>query len=178
MLEASATRLGHVGLFVSDMPRMVDFYRRVLGFVVTDAGATGSPTFLSRSAKDHHQVVLVAGRDSGTRDMVQQLSFNLGSLEAVQQAFHRIADSDATDLRPITHGIAWSIYFRDPEGNRIEMFADTDWYVPQPCAVPIDLGMPASQLRSETEAYCRAQPGFLPLPEWQADFARKMAAAG
>ncbi len=30
----------------------------------------------------------------------------------------------------------------DPEGNGIEIFTDTPWYVPQPHGVPIDLSRP------------------------------------
>ena len=177
MSEQFEMRLGHVGLYVTDVPRMVDFYTRVLGFVVTDTDDKRHLTFLSRSAQDHHQVVLVAGRASGVKETVQQVSFNVGSLEAVQRVFSRISDSEAYDLNPVTHGIAFSIYFRDPEGNRLEMFADSDWYITQPCRIPIDLTRPAADLRHETEEYCRAQKGFKPLKDWQADFAREMATA-
>ena len=177
MSDDYGMRLGHVGLYGTDVPRMVDFYSRVLGFVVTDADDKLNLTFLSRSAQDHHQVVLVAGRTPGIKETVQQVSFNVGSLEAVQRIYSRIRDSEAYDLNPVTHGIAFSIYFRDPEGNRLEMFADSDWYITQPCRIPIDLTRPADDLRRETKEYCRAQRGFKPLKQWQADFAREMASA-
>ena len=50
------------------VPRMQDFYTRVLGFTVTDGGeletAEGSMTivFLSRDPREHHQIVLASGR--------------------------------------------------------------------------------------------------------------------
>ena len=34
----SVTGLGHVGLYVQDMPKMVDFYSNFLGLKVTDVG--------------------------------------------------------------------------------------------------------------------------------------------
>ena len=166
-------RLGHVGLYVTDAAKMTDFYTRVLGFVVTDADTKGNLTFLSCSASDHHQIVLVSGRASREGETVQQVSFNLGTLEDVQEIYARIAASEAYDLAPVTHGIAWSIYFRDPEGNRLEMFADTPWYIPQPCRIPIDLTRPADELRRETEEYCRAQPGFRSIGTWRNEFAGK-----
>ena len=178
MSTAYDTRLGHVGLFVVDLPLMVDFYTHVLGFAVTDVGDGGSPTFLSRSADDHHQVVLVKGRQPGGPDMVQQLSFNIGSLEEVQTVFRRIRDSNATELRTITHGIAWSVYFRDPEGNRLEMFADTDWYITQPFSTPIDLDKPAASLHLEIERMCKSRPDFKPMTQWKAEFADKMRSSG
>ena len=106
MSDDSGMRLGHVGLYVTDVPRMVEFYTGVLGFVVTDADDKLNLTFLSRSAQDHHQVVLVAGRAQGIKETVQQISFNVGSLEAVQRIYKQIADSAAYDLNPVTHGIA------------------------------------------------------------------------
>lgn len=36
---------------------------------------------------------------------------------------------------------AISIYARDPEGNRLEIFIDTPWYVDQPMRVPVDFGL-------------------------------------
>jgi catechol 2,3-dioxygenase len=177
MSEQHGIRLGHVGLYVTDVPKMVDFYTRVLGFVVTDAADNMSLTFLSRNAQDHHQIVLVAGRAPGVQETVQQVSFNVGSIEAVQKVFSRIVDSEAYDLNPVTHGIAFSVYFRDPEGNRLEMFADSDWYTTQPCRIPIDLTRPAADLKREAEEYCRAQKGFKLLKDWQAEFARNMATA-
>jgi catechol 2,3-dioxygenase len=172
MIEA---HLSHVGLFVTDMTRMVNFFTRVLGFVVTDADEAGQFTFLSRDAAEHHQLVLVAGRESSVTQTVNQVSFKLDSLEEVQAIYRRIADSEASELRPVTHGIAWCIYFRDPEGNRLEMFTDTEWYIPQPVRFAIDLTRPAGDLRRETGDYCRAQVGFRPIQEWREEFARKIA---
>jgi catechol 2,3-dioxygenase len=28
-----------------------------------------------------------------------------------------------------THGIAWSVYARDPEGNTLEFFVDSPWFI-------------------------------------------------
>jgi predicted enzyme related to lactoylglutathione lyase len=36
MSQEQSPRLSHVGLYVSDVPKMIDFYTRVLGFVVSD----------------------------------------------------------------------------------------------------------------------------------------------
>src|ERR1043166_3637767 len=76
-----APRLSHVGLYVRDVPKMIDFYTRVLGFVVSDGAEDGRITFLSRNPSDHHQVVLVRGRATNAEvPMVQQVSFNVGTL--------------------------------------------------------------------------------------------------
>lgn len=176
MPQQSPPRLSHVGLYVKDVPNMVEFYTRVLGFIVSDAAPDGRITFLSRNPSDHHQVVLVRGRDTDTETpMVQQVSFNIGTLAEVQRAFRKVREAGCRNIEPRCHGNAWSVYFRDPEGNRIEMFCDTPWYVPQPCGFAIDLDKPEDQLYRETEAYCRDTPGFQPVEEWRAEISRRIA---
>ncbi len=172
-------RFSHVGLYVTDMARMVDFYSRVLGFAVTDRGKLGQValTFLSRDAGDHHQIVLVEGRPEGLPDrIINQVSFRVDTLGELQRFYRRLR-AEGRELSPVTHGNAWSIYFRDPEGNRIEVFTDTDWYVAQPVAERIELDRPEDEIRRETEVFCRARPGFRPIAEWRAEIARKIAAA-
>ncbi|HTT78729.1 MAG TPA: VOC family protein [Stellaceae bacterium] len=172
-----APRLSHVGLYVTDVPKMIDFYTNVLGFVVSDGAPDGRITFLSRNPSDHHQVVLVRGRETELETpMVQQVSFNVGTLAAVQRAYKKIVASGCDGIRPTSHGNAWSVYFRDPEGNQIEMFCDTPWYVPQPCGFKIDLDASEAEVYRATEEYCRAQPGFQPMEEWRAAISQKIAA--
>ena len=60
-------QLAHVGYYVRDLDKMVAFYKRVFGLVVTDQGVStrpGSPTmaFLSRNPDEHHQIALATGR--------------------------------------------------------------------------------------------------------------------
>ncbi len=172
-------RFSHVGLFVMDMARMVDFYSRVLGFAVTDSGKLGAATltFLSRDPGDHHQIVLVEGRPGGLPDrIVNQVSFRVDSLAELLGFYRRIRAEGVRELAPRTHGNAWSVYFRDPEGNRIEVFTDTEWHITQPVSEPIDLERSEEEIRRETEAFCRARPGFRPMAEWRAEIARKIAA--
>ena len=174
----AAPRLSHVGLYVHDVPKMIDFYTKVLGFVVSDGAEDGRITFLSRNPSDHHQVVLVRGRatDAAT-PMVQQVSFNVATLDNVRRAFRKVRDAGCEGIRPICHGNAWSVYFQDPEGNQIEMFCDTPWYVPQPLGLKIDLDKSEDELYRETEAYCRDREGFKPIEEWRAEISQKIAAS-
>ena len=177
MPQEQAPRLSHVGIYVPDVPKMTEFYTKVLGFVVSDRAEDGRITFLSRNPSDHHQVVLVRGRAvDATAPMVQQVSFNVGTLANVKRAFHKVREAKCKVIEPRCHGNAWSVYFSDPEGNRIEMFCDTPWYVPQPRGFEIDLDKSEDELYRETEATCRASPGFKPMEEWRAEISRKIAA--
>src|SRR6201993_4163797 len=104
MPQEQAPRLSHVGLYVSDVQKMIAFYPKVLGFVVSDGAPDGRITFLSRNPSDHHQVVLVRGRTTDTEvSMVQQVSFNVGTLPQVQKAFRKVRDAGCEGIRPICH---------------------------------------------------------------------------
>src|SRR5260370_25790164 len=117
-------RFSHVGLYVTDMARMVDFYSRVLGFAVTDRGKLGAATltFLSRDPRDHHQIVLVEGRPAGLPDrIVNQVSFRVDTLGELQRFYRRIRPAGPRVLPPATHRNAWSAYFRWPTANATEV---------------------------------------------------------
>jgi catechol-2,3-dioxygenase len=175
-----ALQFSHMGLFVIDIETMTDFYHRVLGFPITDRGFLGEAelVFFSRDPRDHHQIVLVAGRPPGLPDrIVNQVSFRVASLGELKRFYRRIRAENVKELFPVCHGNAWSVYFRDPEGNRIEVFVDTDWYIPQPIRETVDLELPEDEIRRRTEALCRARPGFMPIDEWRAQISRRIAEA-
>jgi catechol 2,3-dioxygenase len=170
----------HVGIWVTDLEGMREFYTDVLGFVQTDRGPIGDTelVFLSQSPNDHHQVVLAKGRphDVGFTT-VNQLSYKLDSLETLKTMYGEIVKKPVKDLVQVSHGNAWSIYFKDPEGNRVELFVDTPWYTPQPCREPLDLTKPVEQIVKETEEYCRSRPRFQNHGEWQRELKDKIAAS-
>ena len=170
----------HVGIWVTDLEAMREFYTDVLGFVVSDRGPIGETelVFLTQATSDHHQLVLAKGRPHDVNfTTVNQISYKLDSLEALQEAHAGIVTKPVKDLVQISHGNAWSIYFKDPEGNRIEMFVDTPWYTPQPCREPLDLTQPAAQIVTETEAYCRSRARFAGEAEWRRGLADRIAAS-
>jgi catechol 2,3-dioxygenase len=170
--------MSHIGLYVYDLPRMEEFYTRALGFTVTDRGKVRGAdiVFTSWDPKDHHQVALVSGRPKDLAyNHINQISFRVASVEDLQTVWKRVkSEADVTDMRAMDHGNAWSLYFRDPEGNRLEVFCDTRWYVDQPCIEDLDLSLPADQIRAKSDAFCRSAPGFKPIQEYQAEIAAKI----
>ena len=173
--------LSHVGIFVKDMARLVDFYTGYLGFAVSDRGTNrdGSEVvFMTRDPREHHQVVLATGRASDPEfKMVQQLSFRVDSLDTLRELQQGLKAEGAIDLGPVTHGNALSVYFHDPEKNRVELLIDTPWYVPQPCRIPVDLSLSDDELWASIEKSARDLPGFKPRSAWVADIERKIADA-
>ncbi len=175
----------HFGFAVSDMAKMEDFYTRVLGFTVTDRGdAAGMElVFLSRDPADHHQVVLVSGRPADLPpnpfhpqfgSVINQISFRVGSLAGLRDMLAILERENVANIMPVNHGIAWSIYCHDPDGNNLKLFVDTDWYFPQPFLAPLDLSQTDEAITAETEALCRVQEGFEPYPDWRKRFAARM----
>ena len=166
----------HMGIYVADLARMEDFYTRVLGFAVTDRGELGDLTivFLSLDPREHHQIILATGRKEGGFNPINQVSFRLAELAGLKAMARRLQDEGAKDISPISHGNALSVYFRDPEGNRLEIFIDTPWYVRQPLRIPMDLSLPDAALWAWAEAEARRQPDFQSVEEWRAQIARRI----
>jgi catechol-2,3-dioxygenase len=179
MTPVPAFSFSHMGMFVADLARMEDFYTRVLGFAVTDRGALGSIdlVFLSRDPAEHHQVVLATGRPAGLGfNPINQISFRMAEFSGLREMHRRLAAEKVKELHPVSHGNALSVYFHDPEGNRIELFVDTPWYVRQPLRIPMDMGLADDELWAWAEREARGQPGFKPLAEWREEMARRMKA--
>lgn len=172
-------RFSHVGLFVRHLDIMERFYAGFMGLTVTDRGDLGTVrlVFLSGDPDEHHQIVLASGRPAAVPfNVVNQLSFKLDGLGELRRLHRGLAGQPVSEVAPVTHGMAWSVYFRDPEGNRVEAFVDTPWYVAQPVREPLDLARPEAEILAETEALCRRLPGFRPRADWRAEIAAKMAA--
>jgi catechol 2,3-dioxygenase-like lactoylglutathione lyase family enzyme len=182
-MSSSVPRLSfsHMGIYVADIERMQDFYTRVLGFTVTDRGpletARGSAelVFLSRDPREHHQIVLASGRPSQPGfNVVNQISFRMDDFAGLREMHRRLQKEGVNEIAPVSHGNALSVYFRDPEGNRIELFIDTPWYCRQPLRVPMDMKLSDKELWAWAEAEARKQPEFQPVEDWRARISRKM----
>jgi catechol 2,3-dioxygenase len=172
-------RLGHVGIYVKDPEVMRRFYTEVLGLMVTDEGpGRGGAylTFLSGNQNNHHQMVLVSGRpDTSGFNPIQQMSFMIDTLLDLREVHRRALSLGATDMRPVNHGNAWSVYFKDPEGNTVEAYLDTPFHVPQPHGEFLDLSKSDEEIVRDTEAACRKDPSFMPFGEFTRGLGERLA---
>ena len=174
MNAAAIPQLSHFGIFVRDIDAMTSFYTQVFGLHLTDQGEGRNFRvklhFLSGSPAQHHQLVLASGRGDDTPSTVMQMSFKVGAIDDLRRVRASALANGATQMRGMNHGNALSIYFLDPEGNTIEVYLDTPWYVPQPHGDPLDLDKPDAEIWAETEAACRADLGFSTVQEWSRRF--------
>ena len=188
--KAPRMKFSHLGLVVSDLETMQDFYTRVLGFALTDRGVTGSGAtmaFMTLDPEEHHQVFLVDCKPEGALPsnrfmpgigpVLHHLSFRLASLAELRRMFDRLGADSGRRIDTVTHGVCWAIYTTDPEGNSLEFFADTPWYITQPFLRPIDFSKSDEYLLSETEAMCRAAPGFRAYAAFNAELAARVPAS-
>src|SRR5215831_7186577 len=108
---ARVTGLGHIGIYVHDLHRMVAFYRDVLGMKVTKQNWRIGAVFLSADPEAvDHEIALMRGRLSAD-DL---------------RAFCRRLSAEGYRIeRVVNHASAIGCYFFDPEGNRTEVFWGT-----------------------------------------------------
>jgi len=191
-MSIARVRLSHLGLSVFDLDKMVDFYTRVMGMIVSDSdalpGGGGRIAFLTSNPEDHHQLALVEGRTpeaiptdpplgGSMGSQLFQMSFKLPDLATLKMMKRRIADEGMTGFVPINHGNAWALYVRDPEGNALELYVDTPWYIAQPCGFRLDLDASDEEIFAKTEAHCRKQPEFRLRTDWLAEQTARITAA-
>ena len=150
----SVKELGHVGIYCTDLQRSKDFYTRILGMTVTDEDPDGHITFLSAQLEEeHHEVALCPGRDAppGAK-VIQQVSFIVEDLATLKQFYHRLKQEGVRFRSVVSHGIAFAIYFYDPDDNVVEIYAKMPYKVPQPHSEPVDLELTEKELLAIAEA--------------------------
>lgn len=125
---SSARGLHHAALLSSDVERTVRFYQELLGFPLTEI-------FENRDYRGSNHFFF----DIGNGNLLAFFDFpglDLGPYAEVLGGLHHIAISvepaawEAAKQRLDTTGVAYqeesgtSIYFRDPDGARVELIAD------------------------------------------------------
>jgi catechol 2,3-dioxygenase-like lactoylglutathione lyase family enzyme len=149
------TRLGHVGLFCNDLMKMRDFYSRVMGLTITDEDLERGICFLSADPEaEHHELALARAKDPAQKTQnVQQVSFKVQHLDDVRAFYHRLQDEGLRIDRTVTHGIACSVYFYDPEDNRVELYYTTPYKIRQPLGQQIDLDTTDDELLAFAKSF-------------------------
>ena len=160
--------LSHLELYVRDLKSLEQFYTGCLGFVVTDRGeGNEGMVFLSRNPAEHHQLVLKhqPARMASNIPM-DHISFRVQSLSDLRH-FHLSLSAAEIPFESVSHGTTWSLYVRDPEANRVEIFTDTPWYVHQPRKFKVDFGLSDEELHAVTRDKVSKMPGFCLAEDWR-----------
>jgi glyoxylase I family protein len=134
-------KIHHVAYRCRDAKETVEFYQRILDmdFVLAIAEDEVPST---KEPDPYMHVFLDAGmgnvlaffelpnspamdRDPNTPDWVQHIAFELENMDALELALDKLQSEGLDVIGPTNHGIFQSIYFRDPNGHRLELVVNT-----------------------------------------------------
>jgi catechol-2,3-dioxygenase len=149
MKTPAIAQLGHVGIHAYDIDTLRAFYRDVLGLQVTDEDTRMGMVFMSsRPEEEHHEFLICGGRNVKDRDalLLQQVSFRCDSLDDVIGFYQRLKERDVEFDMIVSHGNAVGLYFRDPEGNRCEVYWPTGLKARQPYLEMVNLDEPQDEI--------------------------------
>ena len=118
-------KLAHVVLRASNLSRSRDWYVKVL---------EGRPAFENDMVcfltydNEHHRIGLISRPDlngSGDdRPGLEHVAFTYTSLGELLATYRRLAAQDIRPYWSINHGPTISLYYKDPDGNRLELQFD------------------------------------------------------
>lgn len=124
------TRIGHVHLKVADLERAIAFYRDVLGFTLSQR--YGEQAAFLGAGGYHHHIGLNTWESRGAPPPPQghpglyHTAVLYPDRRSLAQAFKRALDAGVEIDGAADHGVSEAIYFRDPDGNGIEIYRDRD----------------------------------------------------
>jgi catechol 2,3-dioxygenase len=126
-MKTYTTKLGHVHLKVRDLQRSVDFYTKLLGLTITEVVADHY-AFLSTNER-HHEIALqqvpVTATQPGRYDVgLYHVAFEVADKCAFAEAYQTLTKA-GVQVGPVDHLISWAMYFKDLDGNGIEIYCDT-----------------------------------------------------
>ena len=124
------TRIGHIHLRVSNLERSIAFYHEVLGFELKVSDGTQA-AFLSAGGYHHHIGLNTWGSKDGSPPPkgstgLYHFAILLPSRRELARMYKRLVDNGIEIGAAQDHGVSEAIYFRDPDGNGIEIYRDRD----------------------------------------------------
>ena len=122
-----AKKLGHIVLKVRDAAVSRDFYTRTLGLKVSHEDLERGAVFLS-FGREHHELALfqlaTGDAPSAAQPGLHHMAWRLDTFEELKEAYRELKTIGVPVESTIEHNVSRSIYFHDPDGNRVELYCD------------------------------------------------------
>ena len=124
--------LHHVTIKTTRLDEMIAWYGLVIGAEVQfrDAGAA----WTTNDAANHRVAFLTVPKlsddpDKTSHNGVHHFAFEYESFADLMASFDRMRKSDIEPAFCLDHGLTISLYYKDPEGNYVELQSDnfSDW---------------------------------------------------
>jgi len=117
--------LGHVNIYVRNAERSRQWYEEILGLHTYDF-KPGWAAFMSADINQSHEVALMQVGDDAPLQQKGQVGLNhmawmMHSLDDLKELYQRLKDKNVPIDHISDHGISVGIYFRDPDGNGVEV---------------------------------------------------------
>ncbi|MGE3773029.1 MAG: VOC family protein [Gammaproteobacteria bacterium] len=119
-------KLAHIVLMTNRLTEMRDWYATVLGaHVVYENPGLCFMTF----DEEHHRIAFVAppvplAPRTPTTACMHHSAYTFPALIDLLSCYARLKDAGIEPLTPIQHGVTTSLYYRDPDGNLVELQVD------------------------------------------------------
>ncbi|HXD90741.1 MAG TPA: VOC family protein [Candidatus Binataceae bacterium] len=122
-------RIGHVVIKVRDIERSKKFYMDTLGLQLMMELPQLKAAFFASNGRDHHELACfeVGADAAGGKEKqigLAHIAFRLRDEDHLRAAYKEFKEKDVPIAFTVDHGITKSIYFRDPDGNQLEVYCD------------------------------------------------------
>jgi catechol 2,3-dioxygenase len=122
----------HVNLKTSRLQEMIDWYSTLVGAEVLFQYELGA--WLSNDEANHRIALLsfpnfIDDPDKETRTGIHHTAFEYSSFDELNESYLRLREAGIAPDACLDHGMTFSYYYADPDGNRVELQVDNfgDW---------------------------------------------------
>lgn len=122
----------HVNLKTTRLQEMIDWYSALVGAEVLFQYELGA--WLSNDKANHRFALLafpnfVDDPEKETRTGMHHTAFEYDSFDDLNSSYLRLRDAGITPEICLDHGMTFSYYYSDPDGNHVELQVDNfgDW---------------------------------------------------